>query len=62
MLATIDILRPRGWKKIFFQMEIKRKLEQQYSYQTKLDFKIRTAVKDKEGQYIVIKESIKKKI
>ena len=43
-------------------MEIKRKLEQQYSYQTKIDFKIRAVVKDKEGQYIVIKESIKKKI
>ena len=38
-------------------MEIKRKLEQQFSYQTK-QTKINTITRDKEGHYIMIKESI----
>ena len=40
------------------QMEIKRKLEKQYSYQTKIDFKIKNVTRDKEGHYIMIKGSI----
>ena len=43
------------------QVEIKRKLEQQYSYQKKKDFKIKTATKEKEGHCITIKESIQEK-
>ena len=38
-------------------MEIKRKLEYQYSSE-KIDFKIKTVTRDKEGQYIIIKGSI----
>ena len=37
-------------------MEIKRKLEQQFSYQTK-ETKIKTITRDKEGHYIIIKGS-----
>ena len=39
------------------QMEIKRKLEEQYSYQIK-DFKIKNVTRDKEGHDIMIKVSI----
>ena len=39
-------------------MEIKRKLGQQFSYQKKTDFKIKTITRDKEGHYILIKGSI----
>ena len=38
------------------QMEIKRKLEQQYL--DKIDFKTKTVTRDKEGYYIMLKESI----
>ena len=41
------------------QMETKRKLEWQYSYQVK-DFEIKTIKKDKERHYIMIKGSIHK--
>ena len=40
------------------QVEIKRKLEQQYSYLIKIDFKIKNVTRDKEGHYIMIKGSI----
>ena len=36
-------------------MEIKRKLEQQYSCQTKTDFKVKTVIRDKEVHYVMIK-------
>ena len=41
------------------QMEIKRKLEEQYLYQTILitDFKIKTVTRGKEGHYVMIKGS-----
>ena len=42
------------WKKIFHANE--RKLEQQYS--DKIDFKIKTVTRVKEGHYIMIKGSI----
>ena len=40
------------------QMETKRKQKQQYSYQIKIDFEIKAVKRDKEGHYIMIKESI----
>ena len=43
------------------QMEIKRKLEYQYSYQKQLDYKIKIITRDKEGHYIMIKGSIQEK-
>ena len=46
----------RGWKSYSMQMKIKRKLEQQYL--DKIDFKIWIVKRDKEGYYIMIKESI----
>lgn len=46
-------------KKYFMQMKMIRKQEQQYSSQTKIDFKITVITKDKEGHYIMIKGSIK---
>ena len=38
------------------QMEIKTKLEEQYSQQT-FDFKIKTVMRDKEEHYLMIKGS-----
>ena len=40
------------------QIEIKRMLEYQFSYQKKIDFKTKTITRDKEGHYIMIKGSI----
>ena len=53
-------LKVRGWKKIFLQMKIQRKPRQQQSYQTK-QTKIKTLRRNKEGHYIMIKESIQEK-
>ena len=43
------------------QMEIRRKLEQKYSYH-KIDYKIKTVTRDKERHYIIIKGSIQEDI
>ena len=40
------------------QIETKRKQEEQYSYQIKIDFKTKAVERDKEGHYIMIKGSI----
>ena len=41
------------------QMEVrKEKLEYPYLFQTKIDVKTKTIIRDKEGHYIIIKGSI----
>ena len=56
-LRSRDIyrLKVRGWKMYPMQMEIKRKPEKKYLYQKKVDFKINTVTRDKDGHYIMIK-------
>ena len=39
-------------------METKRNLQWQSLFQSKIDFKIKNIIKDKEGHYIMIKGSI----
>ena len=51
-------LKVKGWKKKSHKLETKRKQEQQYSYQIKIDFKTKAVERDKEGHYIMIKGSI----
>ena len=43
-------------------MEIKRKQEQQYSISDKIDFEIKTATRDKERHYIMMKGTIQEDI
>ena len=50
-------LKVRGWKIYSMQMESKRKLEEQSSYQTK--YTLKKITRDKEGHYIMIKGSIR---
>ena len=52
------LLKVRGWKKIFHANGNQKKLEQQFSYQKKIDIKIKTITRDKEGHYIKIKVPI----
>ena len=40
-------------------MKMTGKQESQYSYQTKTDFKMKAMKKDKEGQYLMIKDQFK---
>ena len=48
----------RAGKRYSMQIETKRKQEWQYSYLIKIDFKTKAVKRDKEGHYIMIKESI----
>ena len=45
-------------KRYSMQMEIKRKPDWQFSYQKKIDQKIKTIIRDKEGHYQMIKGSV----
>ena len=40
------------------QVEIKRKPDRQFSYQKKIDHKIKSIIRDKEGHYQMIKGSV----
>ena len=48
----------RGWKKIFHANGNQKKTGVAILISDRIDFKIKTITRDKEGQYIVIKASI----
>ena len=51
-------LKVKGWKKKFMQTETKKKAGVTILISGKIDFKIKSVKKDKEGHYIMIKGSI----
>ena len=51
-------LKVRGWKKIFHANGNQKKAGVAILKSDKIDFKIKTITRDKEGHYIMIKESI----
>ena len=66
MLSTRDHFRPRdtyrlkvkGWKKIFHANGNQKKAGVAILISDKIDFKIKTVTRDKEGHYTMIKGSI----
>ena len=57
-LGTHYRLKVRGWKKIFYANGNQKKDEVAILMLDKIDFKIKTITRDKEGHYIMIKGSI----
>ena len=55
-------LKVRGWKKIFHANRNKKKAIVAIVLSDKIDLKIKNIIREKEGYYIMIKESTKKKI
>ena len=58
MLSTRDPLKVRGWKKIFHANGNQKKAGVAILMSDKINFKIKTITRDKEGHYIMIKGSI----
>ena len=55
-------LKVRGWKKIFHANVNQKKPGVAILISDKIDFKIKNVTRDKEGNYIMIKDQSKKKI
>ena len=55
-------LRVRGWKKIFHANGNQKKAGVAILIPEKIDYKIKTITRDKEGHYIMIRDQSKKKI
>ena len=55
-------LKVRGWKNIFHANENQKKTGVAILISEKIDFKIETITRDKEGHYIMIRDQSKKKI
>ena len=55
-------LKVRGWKKIFHANGNQKKDGVAILISDKIDFKIKTVTRDKDGHYIIIKGSIQEKI
>ena len=55
-------IRDRGWKKIFHANGNQKKAGGAILISDKIDFKIKTMRRDKEGHYIMIKGSIQEDI
>ena len=55
-------LKVRGWKKIFHENGNQKKAGVAILISGKIDFKIKTITRDKEGHYIMIKGSIQEDI
>ena len=54
-------LKVKGWKKIFYANGDQKKAGEAIFISDKIEFKIKTIVRDKEGHYIMIKGSIQEK-
>ena len=55
-------LKVRGWKKIFHTHGNQKKAEVAILISDKIDFKIKSITRDKEGHYLLIRDQSKKKI
>ena len=51
-------LKVRGWEKVFHANGTHKKARAATFISNKIDFQTKTAIRDKEGQYIMIKGSI----
>ena len=51
----------RGWKKTFHANGDQKKIRVAILISDKVDFEIKTMTRDKEGHYIMLKGSVKKK-